>query len=234
MTTNIFDVDTLPIIAHELRSPIFNINCFLDILYEYNSQLTRLERLESLETMYRETGRLVKLIDALLRIYCINSSILSKIECVNLLEVFIHISRMYLFILQYKRIRFFYTNINVSFYIHGNSDVIEQVLMNLIGNSLKYTFSGKNLLVRIRLVQNISTSITVVHSKHLISLLDNGVGIPKAELFHLQRQIKNSNIKNIIGTGLGISIVKKMLYFHNSTLHVLSRTHKGSLFGFLL
>lgn len=234
MNKNIFDVDTLSIVAHELKSPIFNINSFLEILYEYDSKLHSLERLEYIEIIHREICRLITLIDNLLRLYSMNPSFIPKTEFGNLIELFIHTLNIYIFIFKYKRIRFLYGSTRDYFYTHGSLVLIEQVLMNLIGNSLKYTFPGKNILLRVRLVQNISTSISVLENKDYISVLDHGIGIAKLERFNLQMNNRKMNNNNIIGTGLGISIVKKILYFHNSKLQILSRTCRGSIFGFLL
>ena len=234
MNKNIFDVDTLPIIAHELKSPIFNINSFLELLYEYNYQLSNLERLEYLEIIHREISRLIRLIDNLLRLYSINSSFISKKESINLIELFSHILKIYRSIFKYKRIKFLYTSTNDYFYTHGSVVLIEQVLMNLVGNSLKYTVSGKNLLLRIRVLQNVSISMSLLQTKEYISVVDNGVGLSKLELTNIQKHSQKIINKYILGTALGIGIVKKILSFHNSNLHILGRTCKGSLFGFLL
>lgn len=234
MNKNIFDVDTLSIVAHELKSPIFNINSFLEILYEYDSKLPSLERLEYLETIHREIYRLITLIDNLLRLYSINPSFIPKTEYSNLIELFIHTLNIYIFIFKYKRIRFLYAGTRDYFYTYGSLVLIEQVLINLIGNSLKYTFSDKNILLRARLVQNISISISVLQNKNCISILDHGIGMAKPDRFNLQMNTPKMNTNNTIGTGLGISIVKKILYFHNSKLQILSRTCKGSIFGFLV
>lgn len=234
MNKNIFDVDTLSILAHELKSPIFNINSFLEIIYEYDSKLSSFERLEYLEIIHREICRLIILIDNLLRLYSINPSFIPKTEYSNLTEIFIHTLNIYIFIFKYKRIRFLYSSTRDYFYTHGSLVLIEQVLMNLIGNSLKYTFPDKNILLRGRLVQNISISICVLQNKNYISILDHGTGMAKPERLNLQMNSLQMNNNNIIGTGLGISIVKKILYFHNSKLQILSRTYKGSVFGFLV
>jgi signal transduction histidine kinase len=60
-------------IAHELRSPIFNIKAFLETMYEYNSTLTEFESLEFLEILNKEILRLTHLIDNLLDLYSLNS-----------------------------------------------------------------------------------------------------------------------------------------------------------------
>jgi signal transduction histidine kinase len=99
-----------------------------------------------------------------------------------------------------------YTSTNKNLFIQANGNRLKQVLINLIGNSIKYTPKG-----------SIEISSSIKNNEFGITIADTGIGISsedQANLFNKFHRIQNEKTKNIIGTGLGLwitmEIVKRM------------------------
>ena len=107
---------------------------------------------------------------------------------------------------------------------YGDSGRISQCLMNLAGNSLKFTRGGK-------------VEISVVHRDGMLcySVADTGIGIAPekiASLFTEFRQTDATIASEYGGTGLGLSITKKFIEMHGGRIWVASEPGKGSNFQF--
>ncbi len=112
-------------------------------------------------------------------------------------------------------------------WVNADKSKIDQVLTNLIVNSINYGNEGGNTSVRIT---NQSPLIEVEVS-------DNGVGIEEkhlARLFERFYRVDKSRSRHAGGTGLGLSIVKHILDAHHQTISVRSEPQKGSTFTFTL
>ena len=129
--------------------------------------------------------------------------------------------------------------IDFSIEIYGDADIflkgdeikLSQVLINLIGNSIKFTEKGFTKLI-ITIKENIQEdSITKVH----FSVTDSGIGIHKKhqeKIFESFTQADENTTRKFGGTGLGITISEKILHLMSSKLHVESELGKGSTFWF--
>jgi signal transduction histidine kinase len=105
---------------------------------------------------------------------------------------------------------------------------LEEILQNLIGNSIKFTPAGR---VEIR-VRNL-----VQQSRVEFSVADTGIGIEEDELekiFNAFEQGKDAHTGNLEGVGLGLSIVKKYLQLMRGEIRVASRVGEGSTFTFTI
>jgi len=114
-----------------------------------------------------------------------------------------------------------------NFMVNADKDKIKQVVLNFIDNSLKYTTSGG---VNVRLENVVSGGKKVVR----FSVKDTGVGISKdtlPKLFEKFSRAKDANKTNILGTGLGLYVAKKMVEAHEGRLWAESEGEgKGSTF----
>ncbi len=112
-------------------------------------------------------------------------------------------------------------------YINADKDLMKQVLINLISNAIKYTNENGD----------ISLVIDYKKKKHIISVIDNGIGIEESELEyifeHLYR-VDKSRVKEVEGYGIGLSIVKNIVEAHNGTIEVKSTVNEGSEFKIIL
>ena len=117
------------------------------------------------------------------------------------------------------------TNLNQSLpLVYGNSNLLLQVLINLIGNALKFTHKDGAIIIQ----------AYEIGSKVRIEIIDSGIGISfrsKKKIFN--RFVRDENeVHTLKGTGLGLSIVDTILQNHNSTINVSSKKDVGSVFWF--
>lgn len=108
----------------------------------------------------------------------------------------------------------------------GDERRLTQVLMNLVGNAIKFTDAGE-----------VSIGVQVSNEGFLVSVADTGPGIAAAEqvyIFEEFRQIDSSSSRNKGGTGLGLSISKRIIELHGGQIWVDSELGKGSAFWFIL
>jgi len=107
----------------------------------------------------------------------------------------------------------------------GDRDRLEQVMVNLLDNAIKYTPSGGK--VRVGVCQD-DGSVRV-------DVADTGIGIPEADksrIFERFYRVDKARSRELGGTGLGLAIVKHIIQGHNGRLQVESAHGKGSVFSF--
>jgi len=106
--------------------------------------------------------------------------------------------------------------------IKGDQEMVEQMLENLLSNAIKYTPEGGRIGMAFWLGANETVRIV---------LSDSGIGVPKDEIPHLFTEFfRASNVKNVIGTGLGLTIVKEIVDQHGGEIRVESEEGLGTTF----
>lgn len=112
-------------------------------------------------------------------------------------------------------------------WVKADPDRMEQVMLNLIENAVKYGNEGGKVIVHFN-----------EGKKYIeIAVRDNGPGIPHEHLnriFERFYRVDKSRSKEIGGTGLGLAIVKHILNAHDSKIAVMSKSEKGTTFSFKL
>ena len=108
--------------------------------------------------------------------------------------------------------------------VNADKKKIEQVIYNLINNAINYTGDDNKVIVNVLVDKNIRVEIK-----------DTGKGIKKEDLPHIWDKYyhsKKEHKRNVIGTGIGLSIVKTILESHNFKYGVESKRNKGTTFYF--
>ncbi|MGB0177088.1 MAG: sensor histidine kinase [Owenweeksia sp.] len=111
--------------------------------------------------------------------------------------------------------------------VNGDRQKIEQVLINLIINAIKYGRSKGKVEVR----------FYDMHNNVLIEVSDDGIGIPQEDIpriFERFYRVDKSRSREAGGTGLGLSIVKHIIEAHKQAINVRSSENAGSTFSFTL
>lgn len=108
-----------------------------------------------------------------------------------------------------------------------NSSLIEQAIINLLNNAIKYSNGNSEI------------KITVIKQNHdvKISIEDQGSGIPEehlSRLFERFYRVDKARSRELGGTGLGLSIVKHIALAHKGSINVKSKINKGSIFSLIL
>ena len=110
----------------------------------------------------------------------------------------------------------------------GDEVRILQILVNLVGNAIKYTDHGE-----ISFVLSIIPGESPDKCRLLMTVRDTGVGIPVDKIdtiFEPFRQVDGSHTRTHQGAGLGLSIVQRLIQLMNGTITVVSEVGKGTTF----
>jgi PAS domain S-box-containing protein len=219
--------DFLSLVSHELRTPLTSIKAFTEILLK-NPDEEKNTRLEFLEIINSENERLTRLIDDVLD--------LSKIEA-GLAEwnmKSVHIEEILKISIDGIREIARKNNLSLESRIEedlptvtADSDKIIQVMMNLLGNAVKYTPEKGNITVGAKQKGNFIE----------VFVSDTGIGIDPEDhqaVFERFKQISHAQTGKPKGTGLGLTICKQIIEKHKGKIWVVSELDKGSAFYFTI
>ncbi|PKG24294.1 cell wall metabolism sensor histidine kinase WalK [Niallia nealsonii] len=213
-------------VSHELRTPLTTMRSYVEALAEGAWQDDELAP-KFLEVTQNETERMIRLVNDLLQLSKLdNRDIKLDKELVD-------------FIVFYNRIidRFELTKEqNVIFerklpkhaaFVEVDEDKLTQVMDNIISNALKYSPEGGK----------ITFSLKEQEKQIIVSISDNGVGIPKENLekvFDRFYRVDKARTRKLGGTGLGLAIAKEMVEAHGGKIWATSKEGKGTKVSFTL
>ncbi len=214
-------------ISHELRTPLYGVIGLTSILMEDKTLASHENDLKSLKF---SADYLLALINDVLQMNKMESKLL-KLEKLsfNLKDLMHSIVKSFEFTrLQNKNAIHLEIDPKIPFNLIGDPVRLSQILMNVIGNAMKFTERG-NIWISTKLVEDKTDS-----AKIYFEIKDDGLGIPKNKhkiIFEEFSQLKSENY-NYQGTGLGLPIVKKLLLLFNSDIQLESEVEQGAVFSF--
>lgn len=215
-------------VSHELKTPIFNIQGYVDTLLDGGLEDKSINR-EYLQRTEKNVGRMIQIVEDLEAITQLESGELQlkpeRFDLTALVKEVFEAQEM-------KAVK---SKITLSFYdaepkpifVYADRFRIRQVFNNLIQNSIKYAKENGETKVKFN-----DTGESV-----MIEVSDNGIGMSKEHLpriFERFYRVDNSRSREKGGTGLGLSIVKHIVEAHNQTITVLSAEGVGTTFLFSL
>jgi two-component system phosphate regulon sensor histidine kinase PhoR len=215
-------------VSHELKTPVFNIQGYLLTLLDGAMDDPKINQ-KFLKDASKNVERMIRIIEDLEVITQIESGVLSmEIRPFELEEVL----RDALQATEDKaRKRGVKVKLDMTGKIGkvlGDAQRIEQVLINLLGNAIKYNQKeGGSVVLKVQ----------VSGQEIKIAVVDSGLGIGKEHLPHIFERfyrVDRSRSREQGGTGLGLAIVKHILDAHGQTIQVESQPGKGSTFSFAL
>lgn len=121
--------------------------------------------------------------------------------------------------------------------IEADENRLEQILMNLIGNAIKFTHEGEVRVSAEVIGASLPGGISEEKGLIRISITDTGIGIPKdkqTRIFESFEQADGSTAREYGGTGLGLSVTQKLVELHQGTIFLESSEGQGSTFHFTL
>jgi two-component system phosphate regulon sensor histidine kinase PhoR len=212
--------------SHELRTPLAAIRGFAETLLESPS-LSEAERRSYLEIIDRHAQRLTHIVHDLLELSTIERGRLRlepvEVDVGTLIDSLI---RDWQPRLRERRLEIGY-RVEGSALAFADPRALEQILLNLLDNAVKYTEPGG----RIELV------VEEAGPKLRVRVRDTGIGIPEEDLgriFERFYRVDKARSRALGGTGLGLAIVKHLVQSLGGEISVASRLGEGSIFTFTL
>ncbi len=207
-------------VSHELKTPLTTIYGISDMLA--NGMVKPEDVMQFGQNIRSEAERLIILINDIVSLSKLDENSVphedTEIDLYNLAE---EVAGRLQCRASEKDVSISVTGEHVS--VIGNKTVLDEIIYNLCDNAIKYNNNGGYVEVK----------ISHIPTKALITVSDNGMGIPKEHInriFERFYRVDKSHSRKIKGTGLGLSIVKHGVMYHNGTIRVDSKLGKGSVF----
>ena len=224
-----FRRDFLGNVAHELKTPLFTVQGYILTLIEgaVNDKEIRTKYLERANKGVERLVAVIKDLDMIAKLendgMKLNKDVFNILELVqNVFDMFEMRAKKRNIILKFDRIHEF------PVFVKGDAEKIEQVLINLIVNSIKYGKPNGTTIVAVE---------SYNENKFIVKTIDNGEGIKPqhlSRLFERFYRVDQSRSREQGGSGLGLSIVKHIIEAHNETILLKSTYGEGSEFSFTL
>jgi len=211
--------DFLNIASHELRTPLTSIKGFAGFVAEEKLGELNEKQKDALSKVVSNSDRMTRLIDSMLDMSKIRSGKLElNIARLNLSGLIGGVAVDMKLVAEEKNISCT-AEIPDSLAIEGDRDRIEQVLVNLLGNAIKFTPVGGSVSVT-----------TVDHGTCVrVRVADTGIGIAPDDLAHIFEEFWQ--VDKGKGTGLGLAITANIVREHGGAIWATSKEGVGSTFG---
>lgn len=215
----------LSIMSHELRTPLTIVLGYLPVL-QNRQQVPSPELVTQIADEMNSSGQhLLEMINDLLDISKIEAGQMElRRKEINSLPLIQEIVSRFKHQAQQKGLRLLTDAEDFNF--QADELRLRQILINLLGNAMKFTQEGRITISAYR--NNDCTTFNVS---------DTGIGIPDAELpfvFETFRQVDNSSTRKSGGSGLGLAICKKLVELHGGSIGVTSKQDAGTTFTFTI
>lgn len=216
--------------SHEIRTPMNGIIGMARQLMD--GKLTE-EQKEITNTIIGSANNLLTIINDLLDLSKIKAGKMELEESdFRLSDVFKKLQQTLHYNIRENHITFSYeVDENIPKALFGDAGKVNQILMNLIGNSIKFTYEGE-ISVHVKLNHFVHDQLQLE-----FNVTDTGIGIPKDKLdqiFESFTQVNQSGYRKQTGTGLGLTIAKQLVEQQGGNIIVSSKLGQGSVFTFTL
>ena len=206
-------------VSHELRTPLTTIKGYAETLYEGTESE---DEKRFLSVIVREVDRMTRIVKELLTLSSLDHNKLTIMKTTFKLETLVSeiVARMSINASE-KNIKLTYAAAIQAPELYADIDRLEQVIINIISNAIKYTGEGGQVEV----------FTGYVYNEAYIKVRDNGIGIPEADLprvFERFYRVDKARSRENGGTGLGLSIAYELVKLHGGTIKINSEYHVGT------
>ncbi len=213
------------VISHELRTPLTIIYSSLQLAYDiYENEITANVD-KTLRRINQNCSRLLKLINNILDISKAEAGFLTlnpiNFDIVSVTEFIVTSVNSYAVS---KGIDLIFDTNEEEMEVCLDKEKYEKILLNLLSNAIKFTPEGKTILV----------SLNIMEDSVCLMVKDEGIGIPEDKIesiFDRFAQVNSSLSRRAEGTGIGLSLVKKLVELMGGTIGVKSKVDLGSEFS---
>jgi signal transduction histidine kinase len=215
-------------ISHELRTPLTHLKGYLDLMLSGDLGVVTLDQQRALQVMYRASERLGRLIeDLILFSMAERGDVTLRIARANLSSLCLALVNRTLGKAGEKKIALELICPPQPVFAEIDEEKYSWVILQLLDNAIKFTPAQGQVWVELH-QEGAFVSVGV---------RDTGIGIPAdrlAEIFEPFHQLDGSSTRRYGGTGIGLSLARKIIEAHGSMIHVHSEEGKGSTFEFVL
>ncbi|WP_339315238.1 HAMP domain-containing sensor histidine kinase [Paenibacillus sp. FSL R10-2734] len=209
-------------ISHELRTPITYLQGYTKVVKD-RLYVTEEERDLYLDIIHEEAHRLEHLVDDLFELAKMEEGkVTLTLDWIDLKHLAEQAVRRVELKAKEKGIHLKIQHHGDSYRIRGDEKRMEQIMMNLLENAIRYTDEGE-ITVLVDEDKDKDSTLFIVE--------DTGIGIPKEELpyvFERFYRVEKSRSRQYGGTGLGLSIVKKLVELHGGEIRITSQPGIGT------
>jgi len=211
----------ISMVSHDFRTPLTVIRSSTDILQMYYDRLEEERKSEHYDKIRKQIDRMIALLNDVLTISRSDAGktpfnpILQDLDrfCRNIVEEFQSEPDL--------KHTLVYTSSEGAAHAPIDEKLLQQAIINLLTNALKYSPEGSNVYLDLSFDENDA----------VIQVKDNGIGIPEADQPRLYETFHRAgNVGGIPGTGLGLAIVKRSIEAHNGTIEFESQVGEGTTF----
>ena len=223
---NIAKRDFLANMSHEMRTPLNGIIGMTELAME--TDLDDNQRY-LLQVVSSESNALHGLINDVLDFSKVEAGKL-KLETINfnLNYIFEELTKSFAYKAEQKGLEFVaFLSPHMPCNLVGDPTRLRQILVNLVGNSLKFTYEGE-IFVKAEMIEDLQDRVKI-----RFSVADTGIGIPKdrqASIFEAFTQVDGSTTRQYGGTGLGTTICKELVEMMGGEIGLHSKEGEGSTF----
>jgi len=213
--------------THELRTPLTNIRLYLETL-QGEGETDPVVRAQSLNVINQETLRLERLVRDILSITEIEAGAYKlKKDDISTTVLFQELQSDYKAQADKRGVNLVFDLPPKLPVLTGDRDKVALALHNLVGNALKYTPSGGQVMV----------SAEVGEKELTVEVSDTGIGISEEDaknLFKKFQRAKDPRVAGIPGSGLGLALAREVIRLHGGDILLKSELNKGSTFTVVL
>ena len=206
-------------VSHELRTPITVILAQSDYALDYVETLD--EAKESFEVINRQAKKMTNLINQIMELSKMERQNKIEKDKINFSNIILQLLEDYRTLLENNNIELI-TNIEKDLRIYGNKLMLERLFVNLFTNAMKFTKT------------TINVALNRINKEVILQIKDDGIGITKEDQKYIwDRFFQTSDSRNKDknkGSGLGLSMVNRIVQLHLATIDVESEVGKGTCF----
>lgn len=216
-------------VSHELKTPLFTVQGYIETLLDgaMNDEKVRKKYLSRASKGVERLSYIIKDLDMITKLEVGDLSL--NIESFNIIELVQNVFELFEMKASKKKITLMFdTEYPDAIYVNADKERIQQILSNLIVNSIKYGLERGTTEVSVE---------NLIKNKVIVRVTDNGEGISEdhiQRLFERFYRVDKSGSRKEGGSGLGLSIVKHIIEAHNEKIYVESEPGVGSEFSFTL
>lgn len=222
---NKFRRDLLANVSHDMKTPLTMIRAYSEMIRDISGG-NKEKCAKQAQVIMDETDRLTALINEVVELSKLEAGVLELNPSVFDISAQLGEAVKRFGIMEETKGYVFRTEITPDLLVRGDREKIDRVIYNLMGNAMNYTGADKTVIVRCFADGNAAR----------VEIEDTGKGMTEEELHTVWDKYYRlaQDKRRVVGSGLGLSIVKSILELHKTTFGVDSEKGKGSVFWFTL